>query len=430
MSIRTHRVELIIFLCALLVHALCFLWVLWANDVTLTEVVRVDDGYFELAQNVLAGNGFSWSTEAPYAPNPLRTPGFAYVLAGLIGLVGVTGASVIHLILSSCIPVLGFRIARALQSSERVAHSTAIILICDPTLALLSFQFYTDSLFALLFLTWLLVTLRYFTSWNVRDLMFGAFLLGLATLVRPVTQYLPFVLAVCIVWHFGVLREWKRAATHVCVYACIVAAVLAPWLVRNAQQFGVPGLSAQSAFVLYTNFAPAVLSVSKGTDFLTERDAFLTPREFKGDEITLANAGVYTGKAVAIMLAHPLATSYLMVKSLFTFFTNDGWYTFIARVGGAPADFYPLLISARLCWILLSSLACVGAYVYLASRRSLTAVFVILLVVYFAGTSMAAAYGTNPRYRLPVDPILITLACTGAVNISEYFTARYKKVLA
>ena len=416
--IRTYRAELTLIILALLVHALIFFLVVQSNNGSVINTVRADDGYFELAQNVLAGKGFSWEPSAPYTPNPLRTPGFVYVLAGLIGIAGITGAALIQLLASSAIPVLGMYIARRITGSSGIGYLAGAILAVDPTLALLSFQFYTETLFLILFLAWILLTFRYLERRDAVTLALSAALLGGAILIKASVQYIPLLFIPFIVWHFR-NEEWRRGTAHACLYLLIVGVILAPWVVRNMNTFGVAGLSAQTPFVLYTNFAPAVLSVANGTDFIAQRNTFLTRAEYKGDAITLANGGAYTARALDVALAHPAAALFVATKSLFTFFTNDGFYTLIALCGRAPADFLPLLIAARLVWIAITIAAFLGALVYLLRQRSQLAILIILLVAYFALTSTIAAFGTNPRYRLPVDPILLALAAVGGTYVFE-----------
>src|SRR3989338_2927486 len=129
--IRAHRFEIAIVVLALAVRFVCFFIVVDANQGSVVGAVRADDGYFELAQNVLAGNGFSWSSSAPYEPNPLRTPGYVYFLAALLGTVGIAGAAIVPLLLSALIPVLGMHIA----DSNRIGIVAGVILALDPTLA-------------------------------------------------------------------------------------------------------------------------------------------------------------------------------------------------------------------------------------------------------------------------------------------------------
>ena len=115
--LRTQKWEIIVALLALAVHTIVFLAVLDANNGSVLDTVRADDGYFEIATNVLAGNGFSMATTSPYVPNALRTPGYIYFLAGLIGVTGsVAAAAVMQLLLSCAIPVLGLHIARRITN--------------------------------------------------------------------------------------------------------------------------------------------------------------------------------------------------------------------------------------------------------------------------------------------------------------------------
>lgn len=409
--VHTYRWEIIVALLALLAHVICFFVVVDAYQ-GVVSAVRGDDGYFEIANNLLAGHGFSSATTSPYIPNPLRTPGYIYFLAGLMGATGsVAATAVVQLLIAGAIPVFGMHIARHITSSSRIGIITGIVLALDPTLALLSFQFYTETLFLVLFLGWMLLTFRYLERPGWTTLAAGAVLLGLAILTKTSAQYIPLLLTPFILWRSGT-PEWRRGALHALAYLAIVGAVLLPWVIRNAYVFDAPGLSSQTPYVLYTNLAPAVLTFARGSEFATEVRAFSTQAERDGSVITLKNGGEYAAKALEVVRKHPLASMLVAGKSLFTFFTNDGMYTLLARSGHAPYDFLLLLIAARLVWVAITIAAFVGALIYLLTQRSSLALLIILLLAYFALTSTIAAFGTNPRYRLPVDPIIIALAAT------------------
>lgn len=410
--IRAYRWEIVLVLLSLSVHFVCFFFVVRAHGSDIVTAVHGDDGYFEISHNVLAGNGYSSATTSPYVPNPLRTPGYIYFLVGLIGATGsVAAGAVIQLLIASAIPILGMRLARFITDSPRIGIGTGFILALDPTLALLSFQFYTETLFLVLFLAWMLLTFRYLAQPMWTTLIYSAILLGLAILVKTSAQYIPLILIPFILWQHGT-REWRRGALHSLAYLAVVGVILLPWIIRNASEFGTPGLSSQTPFVLYTNFAPAVLTFARGSEFATEVRAFSTAAERDGNIITLANGDAYAAKALAVAFAHPFASMLVAGKSLFTFFTNDGFYTLLARSGHAPYDHLWLLITARLVWIAITIAAFAGALVYLFTQRSPLAILCILLVAYFALTSTIAAFGTNPRYRLPVDPIILAFAAT------------------
>jgi 4-amino-4-deoxy-L-arabinose transferase-like glycosyltransferase len=418
--LQRYRTEIIIALVALVWHVFCFTAVVAAHNGTIVEAVRADDGYYELAQNVLSGHGYSMATTSPYAPNSLRTPGYIAFIVGTWILIGsAAGSALIQLLLACAIPVLGMYIARYLTRSSRVGIFTGVILALDPTLALLSFQFYTETVFLILFFGWLLVTFRYFERPTWATLLSSAVLLGLATLVKASTQFIPCVIVACIMWLFG-RTEWRRGLVHTGVFLAVIAAILAPWIMRNVYTFGSFGLSTQTAYVLYTNFAPAVRSVSYNTDFNQEVATFSTWEERVGSAITFENASVYTQKALVVMTAHPFASLYVAGKSLITFFTHDGIATLVIRSGGSQHDFLAVVVVARLLWIALTIAAGIGAIIFLSRERSLLAVFCITLITYFALTSTIAAFGTNPRYRLPVDPLLIAFAAIGVSYALEH----------
>lgn len=418
-----YKTELALASLALVVHLAIFAFVIHANGGSTLTAVRGDDGFFELAENVLAGNGFSWSPSAPYAPNPLRTPGYSYVLAALIGAFGVAGTALVQLLVASILPPLGMRIAERIANSRTIGIAAGVILALDPTLALLSFQFYTETFFLVLFFFWILISLTYLERKKLTSLILGAVLLGCAILVKTSAQYVPLLFVPFIVWQHG-RSDWRRGAAHASVYLLIVGAILTPWIVRNTRMFGVPGLSAQTPFVLYTNLAPAVLSVAHDSAFADELKAFITEEEYRGNAITLTNGDTYTKRALEVVRAHPDATLFVASKSLFTFFTNDGVYTLLARGGYEPRDFLPTLVVTRLIWIAITLAAFVGAYLYLLAGRSSRTLFILLLVAYFALTSTVAAFGTNPRYRLPVDPIILALAGIGYASLIAWIRRR------
>ena len=87
-----------------------------------------------------------------------------------------------------------------------------------------------------------------------------------------------------------------------------------------------------------------------------------------------------------------------------------------------PIHYVPIhpLLWPRLVWVTITIAAFVGAFVYLLTRRSQLAILIFLLVAYFALTSTIAAFGTNPRYRLPVDPIILALAAVGGTFLFRH----------
>jgi hypothetical protein len=231
-------------------------------------------------------------------------------------------------------------------------------------------------------------------------------------------------MALCILWQFG-KNNWRQSLQHIGVYFVIVGAILTPWIMRNVETFGVVGLSSQSSFILYTNLAPAVLSVANNSNFKEERDSFLTFAEYKGDAITFTNADAYTQKAIEVVSTHPTATAFVLSKALFTFFTIDGFHAAISRLDHDPGDFIGFIVVMRLFWIGVTLFAAIGALRYMFVEKTSWAVLLVVLVTYFALTSSLTAFGTNPRYRLPVDPIILAFAAIGITYSIAYIRKNY-----
>ncbi len=414
--LQKNRWEIGVALTALTIHLLCFFFFIQANNGDVLTTVRVDDGFYELAKNVLAGNGFSWSAEAPYLQNTMRTPGYVWLLAGLIKLFGETGAAIVQLIAATAIPLIGIYIARAITQSRTIGIATGIVLALDPTLARLSFQFYTETTFLLFFLSWLLTTLYYLKRPTTTKLLVSAFLFGGALLIKASIQYIPFILIPCSIWAHG-KKNWRQGLWHSGAFILIVGMIVSPWILRNMHQFDTPAISTQATFILYTNFVPAVMSIAEKRDFNEVVHSFLTQEEYRGDAITFANQNEYKEKAIAIITDHPAISAFVAGRSLFTFFTNDGFYDILYRSGLDRHNYLPFLIMMRLVWIGITITAFIGACIYLLTRRSPQAVLVIALVAYFALISTITAFGTNPRYRLPVDPIILSFAIIGASTV-------------
>jgi hypothetical protein len=146
-----------------------------------------------------------------------------------------------------------------------------------------------------------------------------------------------------IFWRSG-MSGWRRGVAHVLVSFAIVGAIITPWIIRNYREFGAPDLSSQRAYVVYTNFAPAVLSVANGSSFATEVAAFAAVAKPADNVINPLTADIYTQKALEIVLAHPAASLLVAGKSLYTFFANDGVLPLLAALGYRPYDFLWLLI--------------------------------------------------------------------------------------
>ncbi|MFC1802250.1 ArnT family glycosyltransferase, partial [Patescibacteria group bacterium] len=200
--LKENKKIVIIFLLALAIRILFFSISFYNNGGDLIDTIHGYDGYFEIANNLVDNGVFSVSSEEPFAPHPLRPPVYPYYLAGIMFIFGSYWAVVVaNLLLGSLIPVLGFLLIRKVMSGK-IAFGTGLLMALEPFSIILSFIFYTETVFIFLFLSFLNFFFRYFEDPSFRNIVWSAVFLGLATLVKPTTQYLPIVIPLLILLYF------------------------------------------------------------------------------------------------------------------------------------------------------------------------------------------------------------------------------------
>lgn len=454
--LKTYRLELFIFCLALAVRLVLFGFSYQASGEILNNTVSGADGYYTISQNLLAGNGYSSSGEAPYTPNSIRPPVQPYFLAGMHTLFGGYGGPLaLQILMGSLIPLLGLRLAHYLTRSRRIALAVGIVLALEPLSALFSFIFYAETICTFLFLLSLLCLFAYFEERRLSLLVFSAAAIGLATLAKPTVEYVPILCALALAWHFR--ASWRRELPRVALYLGVFVLVLAPWLYRNYQTFGVVALSPQLGEQLYAVLAPSVLSINNGTTFAEEFKHLLANGADDPNKADITRNKEYVRAAVPILLAHPKALAIVLGNTALNFYIHDGVFEVLKHVGlkpavmlGKPALFLLLsdpgkffsyirdvlfqptifILFARLFWIAATVLFFVGACRYIYKVGDARGLLSIAIVLYFMLTTLVIGLAVTGRYRIPVEPLILTFACYAAAPLvgsaKQWITKRFR----
>ena len=451
-----YKLEIIIFSLALCVRLILFFINLDASNGNFIGAIHGDDGYYELSQGLLNGHGFSWSQEEPFLPNTLRTPLYIYFIAGLVFVFGSYLAPLIaQIILGSFIPILGFYIVLEIFSRRKIAFVTALLLAFEPYLTLFSSIFYTETLFIFLFLIFLILFIKYIKKGSLRTLIWSSFILGLATLTKTTVQYLPVIIFFLILWNFRKAFFVKKLIFHSILFPLVFIATISPWLLRNYLEFGVVGMTAQPAYNLHVYFIPSILSLENGTSFNSELNKYVKVEESSGEKITLANSKEYTKKDLAFVKDHPVGFLKSIGITIITFFTHDGMLTVLEHTGYIPDQYIgrpaiSLLLSSpisffkkiyeysmsplfvvllmRIVWIIATIFFIIGLFIFMKNRKCDTvSIFLFLLIFYFVATSAIGGLGVNARYRMPVNPVILSFALTGFIYIRNAIMAKHEK---
>lgn len=439
--IRAHKIEIGIFLLALIVRLFYFGLALHTHDWNLINTSKASDGYFNISQNLLHDNGFSSETIAPFTQNSFRVPLQPYFLAWSAGLVGSYWLPLILTILMSCLfPLFAMGFARYISSSQMVVLGTGIFLALEPFSILSSILFYSETLFMLFLFISIYYLFQYFERKKFLNLLFSSAFLGFATLTRPVTEYLPFLIAVLLIWEART-HLTKDILLRTGAYILVFFVILSPWLFRNKAEFGVFALTPQTGVNLYANLLPSVLSIEQGTSYDTEYTKLQALGVSGPNETDVAEAHGYTNRAIQLLLEHPTALALTIGTVEIAFFTHDGMLNvlkllevkpdlslgtsalflllhdplkllwFIGHYLSSPVI---LVLLMRIVWIIVTLCFFVGVVRY-TQKKGLTpyALTMLTIIAYMALTTIIVGLTVNARYRLPVEALIIPFALYG-----------------
>ncbi len=199
----------------------------------------VDDGYDELARNVLGGHGYAMAPGRP--GNLLTPPGYAYFLSGLYAAFGVETSEgprlwVAQAALDAITCGILYAIGGLILGDRRTGLLAALAWALYPQMTVYSARIAPEVLFTLLFVllfvAWLALERR---GGAARALLAGALWAALA-LTKEKAVLLPLVLLARLLW---VRRaEPRHFAREAAAFALAAALVLSPWIYRGYRLTG------------------------------------------------------------------------------------------------------------------------------------------------------------------------------------------------
>ncbi len=450
--LRNHKTAVVVFSLAILVRLGLFFVYFSHNGNDFIATIRGADGYFEISQNLVAGNGYSEETKPPFILNSMRPPGWIYSMALIAKIFNsYVPVYIFQLILSSLIPILGMYLAGRIIS-RKYEVVAGVLLALEPASVFSSTMVVSEASFTFMFLAFLVFVFRYMDSLRQRDVVFSAIFLGLAILMKPTVQFFPILIPIFLAVFYR-----KRLPVgfykHMAYFVLVCCLVLAPWVYRNHKDFGVLGLSAQPAYNLYTILVPTVLSIERGTGFESELKAVVALPGLPGGPGNLSNSGYYTGKAISVLLDHKVALLKSVGVSIVTFFTHDHMLTVLGYGGvtipnllekpalvlllSDPLKFVQnvfvyanspgiLVLLTRLFWVAITVLFFTGAGLYLYREKlSPFAVLGLLTVIYFVLITSVNGFGMNGRFRIPVNVFLFTFAVYGYTFVKDFVVSKF-----
>ncbi len=408
---RTRQLLILILVAAVLIRIPVAL--LMGDQVTELPGIQDQISYDALARSLLAGRGYSF-TKNWYPFTPPNTPtahwSFLYPLY-LAGTYAITGYHPLAARLlqgavgGALLCFLVYKIGR------RVADENTGLVAAGLAGVYGYFIYYNVALMTETFSV-VLILLTLYLSIELKEnptpiLWVGLGLsLGLAALLRQtVLLFAPFLL----LWLFLELRARGIRWWYCALPVVIIFLVISPWTLRNYlvyREFLL--LNSNAGYALYASNNPSL-----GTDWRNELVVVPVPKELAGqNEAQLDRA--LTQKGLEFILADPKRYLSLTLNKTLEY-----------------VRFWPSSDSSRISN--LNRVLSFGLYLpfmvlglFLSVSRWRNFVPLYLFIVIHTGIHLLS--WPSPRYRLPVDAILMVFAGLTLIELAKLFKARRRRL--
>jgi len=454
---------LAIFLLALLLRAGNAFWLAQTPDDFFAEDAAM---YWSGAEALLEHGGFvRVRADGTLLPETERVPGYSLfvaavrLVAGADPLAVVLVQSVLDAVTCLLIALIGGMLAPALG---RLAGLLAAIW---PNMLIHAGALLTETLFLLLFTAMLLFCARFLTAARLRDAAAAALLCGLALMVRPVLQFMPAALAVTapavMAWHLWRGRPRGGDRPPQPVLRLIAAPLLilllgllpaSPWIARNLERFDTLSLTDQGGVHLLYWVVPLVEGAASGkphgvaaaearerwvdrlqAEGLTAEDLPPFERNRWETRVALEMLGEMPAAVVArawlrgmaINLAAPAIAVDPRVRALphpsFYQIPEAGVFAKLRIYLTGENRPFGLVIGMGLAAAAVVSLLQAIGFFRLLWRVPWAALFGGLCIAYFL---LITGPVPSPKYRLPVEPVLILFTAAALLPRRRLDTAR------
>ncbi len=411
-------------------------------------------GFYQTAQNLLEGRGFSRDISEPFRASAFFPPLYSLLVSASLFLSNsVVPLIFFQIILSALMPILVWKIGLELTEREKVPLIAAGLTAFEPLGMLWSFTVLTDAI-AVFFLTLAALFFIRFVQNNSRVYaLLAGLVLALAALTRPEPYYL-FPVAMLFLLLAALFK--KLSWQTVLIFPLIFIAVMSPWLTRNYAEFGSLSGTTTGARNIYTDLAVSVETYRTGRPYhLVEEELKLSLAQRLGVDPKDISENPALGPVLAkegfrIMLEHPRATAATLAITANSFFTQDLYTTYLRYfkvIPHFPIDFSPSVlllregplelasrvwstmgllavipVLGRAFWIALTLLWIAGAIFALRNvgRERFVSLVLAAIILIYAGGSLAAGFSDQGRHRYPINAFIFVLASYAILEFWEW----------
>ncbi len=406
--------------------------------------------YLSSARTLVSAGRYSVSPDQINIPNALRPPGYSFFLAANFLLFGeniklvIFNQIIISLLSLGMIYCIGWKLW-----NKGLGQVAAALLAFDIVSFTYVFFILSETLFVFILLIFLSVGVSWLTTNEKMELRMvqGGILLGLVTLIRPITEYLYFLMLVGI----AVVLIKENANKKLILWGCLLFSLsyfvlVGSWRLRNYAVTGHSQLGQiEGISILY--FRAAAVIAEKENISLDESRVLIGAQNVWEKSLLEPEAGwgyQWKKEGLEILLANPIQVAVVTAKGLFSLFSSPGDGHFISFVTGNKVNETPLgdlaglsfetfmrkwlfnqtagfVIFAFAVGYLLTIYITAGlGFFYSLKQVNLSAtIFLGGVLLYFI--LVTAGPEATARLRIPIMPLLALYGSVGAYFLVENF---------
>jgi 4-amino-4-deoxy-L-arabinose transferase-like glycosyltransferase len=414
----------------------------------LDEVITSDaEGYHKLALQLLQSHSFVVpGTDL----DTFRTPGYPFFISCIYSIFGVNTSVVlfIQIFLNLGSVLLLYYIGKLLINKS-FGFIAALLLCIEPDHLLNIFYLLTDTLFVFMFLLSCLFLILFIKGNRPIYIILSAAVLGLATLVRPISFLFPLVLISGLAIYMSIYEKssFILIIKNSLLVLFVFGLTISPWLIRNYEMYGYSKLSSISGYnLLNYNVAFSVKKAEKKQIEII-RNEFDTIVNRKATREQLSNpfykSDVQAEVAKDYIKKHKIEYIKSHCLGMLNIYSSMDFKTFsrrILRIGddipqkydGGSFDkfainvdrfktlpFSTLLIGGiyALLLFIYYTTAILGSLLFFREKRYLLLFYIVVCIFYF--TLLIGVVGLA-RYKLAISPFYIFLSAYGIYSIVNW----------
>jgi len=419
----------------------------WNTDIEQNRIIRSDAiGYHELAISIL--NDFTFELNGQ--KNSFRTPGYPVFLAIIYSIFGVKPYIVLifQIIINIFSILIVYQISKNLFNKE-IALISSFLFSIDPHTILYTCELFTETLFTFIVLLAFMYFIKALQSKKMKYFALTGLLFGISTLIRPITQLIPFFIIGVILIYSKFDLKIKVKSSIIIVFSFLLT--ISPWIYRNHINFSNSSLSSLPAYnlifynVAYTEFSK---SEKKINDFRRELSKTAKEKGAKFSHWTtnnaksFANSDIYNEISKNYIKNNFLLFSYIHVKNSVLVFLNVGTKGIMSMLRFKEIELpnmaatglmgniiniiklktpfeIALIIFIAIFFLSIYLLTIIGIISLSQQKEFFLLILFMSFIIYFSFT--LGANGNAARFKLPIIPFYTIIASVGFVRLKKTF---------